>query len=520
MENKNKFCATIEKIIQLHIFALPVVIFFSYHPRILLADTGSMNIELSLPFIWLLTFVFANFIYIFQQKKQNIFFSKKYFQNFFSKENFFLKFFSKKNKIFQKLFFIATLFLIYSFISIFWSANFFRAVLTFTLMLFIYFSLFFLHCHREFILGNQAKLLKILFNTTSVICIICIIQAFADSVGVPRAQSLMCAGCVHSYFGFPRVTGLAIEPQFMGNLLLLPVLLSIYLLVNQNNKSSQPKIKLTTLITANFLSTTTLFLTLSRGAIFSYGIGIIILVIMRLHKHVLDSIKVIILGFMALCLCLCAQVGFAKISNSPEKPIDIIARSIHQLSLGKIDLRRSPYQLQNPTQLKHLLESNPDQPALSKQTTTQPVANLPHFSGYVAESTNIRLNFTKVALKTWVSSSQNFIFGVGLGGAGTAMYSQDQGLGSTKEIVQNQFVEVLLELGIIGFGIVAAFFIQIFLYFLSTRKTQDHSFTLIMMAAYTVSLVFFSGLPNALHIYLLPEYYLFISNKIQRHRHN
>ena len=166
------------------------------------------------------------------------------------------------------------------------------------------------------------------------------------------------------------------------------------------------------------------------------------------------------------------------------------------------------------------MESDPDQPALSKQTTTQPAANLPHFSGYVAESTNIRLNFTKVALKTWANSPQNFIFGVGLGGAGVAMYSQDQSLGSTKEIVQNQFVEVLLELGIIGFGIVAAFFIQIFLYFIATHRTQDHNLALIMMAAYTVSLIFFSGLPNALHIYLLPEYYLFISNKIQRHRHN
>ena len=46
----------LEKIYRWLVYALPVVLFFSYHPVISLGASESMNFELSLPLLWLVGF--------------------------------------------------------------------------------------------------------------------------------------------------------------------------------------------------------------------------------------------------------------------------------------------------------------------------------------------------------------------------------------------------------------------------------------------------------------------------------
>lgn len=157
------------------------------------------------------------------------------------------------------------------------------------------------------------------------------------------------------------------------------------------------------------------------------------------------------------------------------------------------------------------------------------------FEGYVAESTNVRLNLNEVALGTWLAAPSNLIIGVGLGGAGTVMHAlfPDQ-VTSPKEIVQNQIFSILVELGAIGVFLVHLLFVLAFLapflpwwivgrekqsVPLRTRFRQDafwsHSALPLLAAliiAYLITLQFFSGLPNALQIYLLPPL-LFIALK-------
>ena len=75
---------------------------------------------------------------------------------------------------------------------------------------------------------------------------------------------------------------------------------------------------------------------------------------------------------------------------------------------------------------------------------------------------------------------------------------------SPKEIVQNEVFSLLLELGIIGVILLG---IALFVLF-SPRSGFWHSpilpLLVSLLAAYFITLQFFSGLPNALHIYLLP----------------
>ena len=101
----------------------------------------------------------------------------------------------------------------------------------------------------------------------------------------------------------------------------------------------------------------------------------------------------------------------------------------------------------------------------------------------------------------WQNDFTTIMFGVGLGGAGRALNENGFTL-TLKEIVQNQYVSLLLETGLVGI----LFFVVAIV--LATRvvwkKCSDRvSMIFALMLAYGVSLCFFAGLANALQIYLL-----------------
>ena len=92
------------------------------------------------------------------------------------------------------------------------------------------------------------------------------------------------------------------------------------------------------------------------------------------------------------------------------------------------------------------------------------------------------------------------VLGVGIGGAGVALY--DNGLSSSpKEIVQNEYASLLLEIGLIGVSLLVVMMVLVVRLVL---KNPMRGLIMSLMVAYGVSLMFFSGFANALQIYLLP----------------
>ena len=81
---------------------------------------------------------------------------------------------------------------------------------------------------------------------------------------------------------------------------------------------------------------------------------------------------------------------------------------------------------------------------------------------------------------------------------------------SPKEIVQNQYASLLLETGVIG---VVLMILALALIIRIVIKNQLYVGVLALIVAYLVSLCFFAGLPNALHIYLLPVILLVMMKK-------
>lgn len=338
-----------------------------------------------------------------------------------------------------------------------------------------------------------------------LVCIFCWLQSCFDIFTVDRAKTLLCLGCTYHSFGFPHPSGFAIEPQFMGNLLLAPALVALYLLVFHHPRAkkvtftlSKSDFKLVSILAAIFSAT--LFLTFSRGAIYAYLAALVVLLIFALRHsgswHFLFIIPAITFTFV-----LGVQGLFSVLGPTNETFISGVTKSIHHLSLGLVDLR------------PNIVPESDTPPAEANASTAGEEAI---FEGYVAESTDVRLNLNQVAFETWSSSPSRLFFGVGLGGAGTAMHRQaPQVVTSPKEIVQNQAFSLLLELGIIGVLLALLGLLVLFAPHSHFWSSPVLPLLVSLLFAYFVTLNFFSGLPNALQIYLIPPLLYLLGNRFQ-----
>ena len=426
------------------LWTLPVVVFFSYLPVIKLGANETMNFELSLPLIWLAVFG------ILSLRKIRLIWKKlgKYAMAWL-------------------------LFVIFATISVIWSLNLLRGILTAGIGWLILLSVLnIIYCIRP-TLKQSKKLLNIHVYAGVATGILCLAQCFLDVFGVDRAATGLCAGCTYQAIGFPHPNGLAIEPQFMGNLLILPALLSLLFLYD-NIKSNKSNYKIGASLALTFFLIMVLFITFSRGAIYSFMLGVICLIAyacVKLHKFsTLWALPLIVAAFCGGLLC---QGLLAQLSPTNENFQQGITRSIEQMSLGVIDFEE-----------EIVADSN--------------------FNGYIEESTEIRLSLNEAALTAWKIRP---IFGVGLGGAGTAIHSIEPSL-SSKEIIQNELFQILLELGIVGVGFVIILLIAT-IRTAAKNKTKSLACFVCLLIMYGASMMFFSGLPNVLHIYLMtPVAYL------------
>lgn len=625
------------------LYLLPAFLFFSYYPVISFGASSSMNLELSLPLIWLVLFDLVAFANLFTLAPRPPIPEKRPPRHPVP-ENSPAQTAAPKAKVLKNLpgisdrrIFLFSLFPFYLTLSVFWSRNPLRGLLTAGIAWLLFFAIFdiiyLLPLLQEentpspqtpqvstslskaqksskfqptFQTAKNLKshLLASLFLSTAAVCVFCFIQSILDTCGFPRSETLLCAGCTYRSFGFPHPSGFAIEPQFMGNLLLAPTLTALYLLVFRQRlarakggfakgsgataRTSATALQRQALATRlerrqtfaltlfALLFSTTLFFTFSRGAIYAYAVALLILFVFALLRRQFRP-SLIVIPVATFLLSLGLQGTFAHFGPTSETFTSAITKSIHQLSLGIIDLRslaktsedvKTPENTKTPEDANSSETSPADQPPETVITDLDDIlddlnnhlkpdselSNLTHdleqettyFEGYVAESTNIRLGLNEIALATVLQDPQTLIFGAGLGGAGVAMFEAfPEKVGSPKEIVQNETFSLLLETGLVGlflahFIIVLAFlapllpqkfidgraaspispaelqgknFFQREIYRLKTSDFWSHPALPLLAAlivAYLVTLQFFSGLPNALQIYLMPPFLFFV----------
>ncbi len=574
-----------------------------------------MNFELSLPLIWLVFFDLVAFIVLVDYQRKQRVFAKNAQKGPWGLE---------LPGISDKRFFLFSLFPFYATISAFWSPNPTRAILTAGVLWLTFFAVFALLFVFPLLKPNPSwrrYFIESLFFSTALVCVFCWVQCILDIAGLSRSDTLLCAGCTFWTFGFPHPSGFAIEPQFMGNLLLAPTLLALFLLAfpkllenifgvkkeatkNEKNKvafemggthtlgtgdssfrespeltsededaahlrrqASRTRLEKRQTIVCFVLAllfSATLFLTLSRGAIYAYAIALLILFIFALVRRAKWQ-YIILIPVVSFFCTLVAQGTFSALSPTNDTFYSGVAKVVHQLSLGIIDVRPR--------------ETTP--PADSNDSADD---NEAIFDGYIPASTNVRLGLNDLALRTWLHAPghpelwmgtncgqpyseaclgstavtpTSIFFGVGLGGAGLALNGAfpEHELALPNAIVQNEPISLLLELGLVGallvaFSLLLAFFAPLFSRrFLDGRDSKVPSparhkspqpqlaaarkipegqtvslptslksrlcqsvfwshpalpLLISLLVAYLITLNFFSGLPNALQIYLMP----------------
>lgn len=431
-----------------------------------------MNLEFSLPLLWLLLFALLSLPTLPSRFRQ------------------LAQFFPRRQK---SLLFLLFSFPIYLTLTILWSSNRLRAVLTagiFWCLIISILTIPKLMSKKKI----KTRIVKIFLVASVVISLFCWLQCILDIINISPDLTLLCPGCTYRSFGFPHPNGFAIEPQFMGNLLLAPCFLSLYLLFKAPRHKK-------ILLPLTFFLVATLFLTFSRGAIYAFALGLFILILTRFIQakkpQIFLSIPLVLLAFG---FSLLAQGLMAQISPTNDTFTSGIDKVVNQLSLGHLHLVNNQTASDMPTQTSA-------EPTDAVQTS--------YFSGYVTESTEIRVKLTDYALDVWNNSPEIIFFGVGLGSAGTAIHDALPNLvGTPKEIIQNEYATILLELGVIGCLLIGISLIIIWQFFLKKLPLRERTYLLCLELAFAATLFFFSGFPNALHIYLFPVILYTLARKL------
>lgn len=467
----------LSKAYRVFLYAMPAVLFFSFWPWINLGTNDTMNFDVSMPLIWLALFDVLAFVLIIKRKLLKEVVSR----------------------------WVWLLFPGFLTISIFWSHDRLRSILTMGILWLLYFAIFAFYVLKAEIRDKKflRNFLRVFFGVGLFACGWCLVQCVMDVAGLTQANTLLCAGCVYRVFGFPHPNGFAAEPQFMGNLLLAPIFVIVYLLAKKNSCFSRKS-----LLVMLFVFVATLFLTLSRGAIYAFIVAMAFFTMAWGVKKTWKIMWVWPMVVLAFLFTLNLQGIFSEVSRTDDTYISGVSKVVNQLTLGIVDLGGSQVKKEN---LESVGDDKSDDPGGSseKDVDAAPEKNNENaiFDGYVEASTSNRVIFWQGALKTWTKDSATVFFGVGIGSGFVSMY--ELGVVYTpKEIINNQYVSLLLEGGIVG---IVLLMVSLILAFRVIYKIKDNLFIFSLIIAYMVSLLFFSGLPNALHIYLLTGLFVVIS---------
>lgn len=508
------------------VYVLPLALMFSYYPIIALGKNETMNLELSVPLVWLVVF---DILAVCLMIKRRVLFAV----------------FNERGR------WLWLLFPAFLTISVIWSLNILRGILVVGILWLIYVAVYGFFNLRDLFFAEdfRKKFWRTFFGATILVCLWCVLQCILDLAGVSREGSLMCAGCVYQMFGFPHPNGFAIEPQFMGNLLLAPAIVVIYgILINDNsafggrvararrhgaralilgrNLRKPPKTLL------SFIIISVLFLTFSRGAIYAFVVATAFLLMWVgvQRKSWWGVGKVAATVVVAFLFTLNVQGIMAAVSPTNDTYQSGVAKVLNHLSLGIIDVREKKVENGENRQANEAetdggdeseieiekndetekaeedgtetneykkLEAEVDERAwlIKKQEENSAV-----FDGYVEGSTDTRIRLSNAAGEVWAKNPTTVWFGVGIGGAGEALYQN--GLSpAPKEIIQNEYMSLLLETGLVG---ISLFVLTMIMVFRTLWRSSQKIMLVGLLIAYGVTLLFFSGLPNALHIYLIP----------------
>ena len=363
-------------------------------------------------------------------------------------------------------------FTLFSLLSVAWSANPVRGVITAAFSSLLVLLVCTVAINLPLMRHHQQSIYRLVIAGSTVSVLWALWQVYGDAFGVDSAFTLLTPAYESTVFGAARPTGFALEPQFFASFLLIPFFWLSVRLVSDNLKNAPLHYFGITALS------TILVLSLSRGALFAAALGLILLLV--LHHPSLK--RWLYLGATVFGgVVVAGVITFSAATINQRDSISgytSLAKSLNHLSLGIISL---------PPEHRDVKVGTP-------KVTTPPKAT----SGYVTASTDSRLSMSAQAILLWTENPQHFLFGIGNGSFGTTLHAKDNRY-PTNSIVNNYYLELVVETGLIGLSLFVAFFVGLLYKLFKARNTL----LIVIITSLLVQACFFSGNANIIHLWII-----------------
>lgn len=272
---------------------------------------------------------------------------------------------------------------------------------------------------------KMALYTKLLVGTAVATCAFGLYQFFGDLMGLAPQLTGLREQYTSGVFGFPRVQATGLEPLYFDNFLLIPIGLVV---------AGMPfwRRRLWWWLALTFMMLI-IFLNVSRGAIVALILLVLIGIVVAFRRG----------GFKPAALILSAIIVAA-------------AGATGLISAGS---------------------------AVVKNKTVKSEAAVTNFAKQVTnvssgESTEFRALSRQRAIEIW---REHPLFGVGMGNFGRAAHDIDpNNFADDKAIVNNEPLEILVETGLVGLGLIVGFIVSIVVMFIKAVKRAGASPTIQM----------------------------------------
>jgi hypothetical protein len=370
---------------------------------------------------------------------------------------------------------ILYVFLGYTMIASLWSANPIRAVVTAGFLTLLVLLVSAIIAQRKQLMGYTRGIKRIIFIPYYIVAAWSLWQIGGEAFGVPSSLTLLPNMYNADVFGIARPTGFALEPQFLASLLLPPLLWLVWRRIGVKYPTI-PRIDTLTLIILSSL----LVLTLSRGGILAFIVGLLCIAFLSSHNSIKRWAKTIGLLTLGSVVAFIVIFSFAEVNHSTNvSGYQSVSRVLNHLSFSVISL-----------------PAGADMPASTTPST--PKTKNRQSPGYIESSTDSRLSMSEHALKLWARDPATALLGVGTGGFGTALYEARQA-DNPGSIVNNMYIEQLVETGLIGLILLLAFGISLLIAVYKSRQFMMFP----ILVACLVQWSFFSGNANIIHVWVV-----------------
>lgn len=279
--------------------------------------------------------------------------------------------------------------------------------------------------------NHQEKIKNLIIVSAIITSFFGLYQFIADSVGVAEKFTLLSHHYTKAILGFPRAQSVALEPLYFANFLFAPIFITFGYFINKDNKIFNKYSILQIILLAAFI------LAVSRGAYIAMAVSVLGLIA---YLIIIKKPLKLIGCFISIALALAISFLCVKVLNGTKASQGAIDHSV--VYVGNTDK---------------------DSSALD------------------------RIGTYKLAFKYF---KEKPLLGNGLASFGTAVTPENKKKDGIYQTVNNQYLELLTENGIVGLLIFLAFLIflliQVILKAKSVSIKSKNSIVMLSLAIFAI----------------------------------